>query len=205
MSTNEELPEVTLDEFEVGWAKSVGYYRHFVSVRKKRKQSDGSDDSNALKNHQQGAAAELALAKYLSIDWTAPVNTFNGFPDLDGLLESRSKQPRQSYMRLYPNRDSEKGDSVFASISSLGRDLTKFRIDGWIVGKDAMKAEYIEKSKYNEDSEWHPPVAHLQPPATLKPEVTRRQRVFRRGRTKMLVWVKNTLADEAAKAAQKGL
>ena len=52
---------VTLDEYEVEWAKSVGYHRHCESERRGLKQSDGSQDKNALKNHQQGAALGTSI------------------------------------------------------------------------------------------------------------------------------------------------
>lgn len=182
---------VTLDEYEVEWAKSVGYHRHHESERRGLKQSDGSQDANALKNHQQGAAAELALTKVLNIPWNATVNTYNGFPDLDGYLECRSKQERQQYLRLHPKRDKDKGAAVFVSVTCMDSAFSIFRIDGWIVGEAAMQQQYLKTNRWKK-TEWEPPLSILQPPSTLKAELDQRLEVVNEGREKMRVWVRAT-------------
>lgn len=103
---------VTLDDYEMGWAESVGLYRFSESERDGKTQSDKSRALNGKRNHQQGAAAELALTKFLGMKWYATVNTYNNLADLDGYLECRSKQDGQRYMRLYPERDKSKESSV---------------------------------------------------------------------------------------------
>lgn len=143
---------IALDEYEVSWAESVGLYRFSESERDGKTQSDGSRDANGKRNHQQGAAAELALTKFLGMKWNATVNTYNSFPDLDGYLECRSKQDAQQYMRLYPKRDSSKGSAVFASVTCLGKDLRSFRIDGWTLGSEAMQLRYFRKNRWGRKS-----------------------------------------------------
>jgi hypothetical protein len=183
---------VTLDAYELAWAESVGDHRHQESERRGSRQSDGSKDANALRNHRQGAAAELALTKFLGIPWNATVNTFNGFPDLDGYLECRSKQDRQAYMRLYPNRDSSKETAVFVSVTSLDADFIQFRIDGWCIGSAAMQTEYMQKNRWNK-REWQVPLSALQPAATLGAELQARMKIIYKGRTKMRAWVQETM------------
>jgi hypothetical protein len=191
-----EATAINLDEYEIQWAKSVGYHRHQESERRGLKQSDGSQDQNALRNHQQGAAAELALTKFLKIPWNATVNTYNGFPDLDGYLECRSKQERQQYLRLHPKRDTDKGAAVFVSVTCTDSGLKTFRIDGWILGSVAMQPKYLKTNRWGK-TEWEPPLSDLQPPATLKKELDDRLRVVNTGRDKMREWVRATFQKEA--------
>ena len=73
----EDRPVVTLSEYDVRWALSVGHYRFHESANQGRTQSDGSNDPNGLANHKRGAAGELALCRFLKIDWQAPINTYN--------------------------------------------------------------------------------------------------------------------------------
>ncbi len=160
---NSGVNDVTLVEYEVDWAKSVGYHRHCESERRGLKQSDGSQDKNALKNHQQGAAAELALTKFLKMPWNATVNTYNGFPDLHGYLECRSKQEKQQYLRLHPKRDSDNGAAVFVSVTSADSCLKTFRIDGWMLGSAAMQPKYLKTNHWGK-TEWEA--------ATLRPTTT---------------------------------
>jgi hypothetical protein len=186
---------VALDAYEVSWAESVGLYRFSESERDGKTQSDGSKDANGQRNHQQGAAAELALTKFLVMKWNATVNTYNSFPDLDGYLECRSKQHGQQYMRLYPKRDRAKGTAVFVSVTCVQQDLTSFRIDGWTLGSQAMQQKYVRTNRWGKE-EWQCPLADLKPSSTLRIETERRLAVVRRGREKLREWVKKTLEIE---------
>ncbi|HMH16187.1 MAG TPA: hypothetical protein VK578_24030 [Edaphobacter sp.] len=188
---------VTLDNYEIEWAKLVGFYRFSESERDGKTQSDGSNDANGLRNHQQGAAAELALTKFLGMKWNATVNTYNNFPDLDGYLECRSKQDRQHYMRLYPRRDRAKGAAIFVSVTSLDSNLSTFRVDGWTLGSETMIPKYLKKNNWGRE-EWQLPLSELQPISTLRTETALRLSVVSRGRDKLRVWVNETLAKELA-------
>ena len=197
--TNNSSPDptvVALDEYEVGWAESVGLYRFSESERDGKTQSDGSRAANGLRNHQQGAAAELALTKFLGMKWNATVNTYNSFPDLDGYLECRSKQDTQKYLRLHPRRDKAKGSAVFASVTCLKQDLSSFRIDGWILGSEAMEQSYFTKSNWGKE-EWQIPLSNLRSSGTLRIETAKRLSVVSKGRDKLREWVRKTLeADQ---------
>lgn len=199
MPTTKPQPDPTiinLDEYEVSWAESVGLYRFSESERDGKTQSDGSRAANGLRNHQQGAAAELALTKFLGMKWNATVNTYNSFPDLDGYLECRSKQPAQQHLRLHPNRDKFKGSAVFASVTCLKQALSSFRIDGWILGSEAMKQAYLTKTQWGKE-EWHVPLADLRSSATFRIETARRLSVVSKGRERLREWVRKTLeADQ---------
>lgn len=201
MSAIEKFPEITLDEYDLNWAESVGSYRHNESERRGKTQSDGSRDKNAERNHQRGAAGELALTKFLDIEWNATVNTYNRFPDLDGQLECRSKQESQEYLRVYPDRDNAKEDSIFVSVTCLKGDLTKYRIDGWMTGREAMQDKYLKKSHWNDRDEWQPPLSDLQLPLMLQAELKKRLDVLAEGRGRLKDWVRRTLEAKAAKTA----
>ena len=183
---------VSLDAYEVSWAQSVGFYRFSESERDGKTQSDGSNDANGARNHQQGAAGELALTKFLEMKWNATVNTYNNFPDLDGNLECRSKQDYQLYMRLYPGRDRAKGSAIFVSVTCLHRDLSSFRIDGWTIGAEVMQQQYL-KTNSRGKKEFQYPLTALRSVSTLKRETEKRVSVVRRGREKYRDWVTKTL------------
>lgn len=181
MADNKNI--VKLDAYESGWAVSVGNYRHQESEKRGKPQSDNSKATNALANHQRGAAAELALCKFLGVPWNATVNTYNSFPDLDGQMEVRSKTDSQNHMRLYRRRDSAKGHYIFVSVTRLGNQ--RFRIDGWMLGDEAMKSKHlVGEGTLSKQPEWHPPAESLRSPDTLKKEVNRRSEAFKIARAK---------------------
>ena len=221
MSTNEKSPEIRLDEDQVKWAASVGRRRHSESEKRKKRQSDGSRDANALPNHIRGAIAELALSNFLNEPWQATVNAYNDFPDLNGYLECRGKKSGQPFLRIYKKDEkAQKGHSIFVSVTRLKDDgnartnfeddewvvrhLADFRIDGWIVGKDAMKSEFWTYNEQYKRSEWQVPVSVLQPPSTLGKELDVRLRLLEKGRQKLRDWMAAGLEARALKAEQKG-
>ena len=83
-------PIVTLDAGEARWAMSVGESRNSESEKRGYLQSDGTKSANRLENHQRGAAAELAVSKFIGVPWSATVNTYKRFPDIPGGIEVRS-------------------------------------------------------------------------------------------------------------------
>ena len=185
---------ITLDQYESQWAMHVGYYRHHESERRHKTQTDGSKASNALDNHRRGAAAELALSKFLALPWNATVNTYNSFPDLDGQMEVRSKPNQQPYMRIKQKTDNQKPHYIFVSVSRLGN--RQFRIDGWIIGSDAMQQKYLVANDPNsKQPEWHVPLDQLNNPSTLNSAVAKRIASFRKARKRF--------QDELRTAVQK--
>ena len=127
--------------------------------------------------------------------WNATINTYNSFPDLDGYLECRSKQTAQDYLRLHPKRDNAKGAAVFASVTCLKPNLTSFRIDGWVLGADAMKEAFFIKNKWGKE-EWQYPLSALGSSETLRIETARRLKVVGKGRLRLREWVQKTLEAE---------
>lgn len=174
---------ITLDSYEAYWAVSVGFYRQEESVRRGRRQSDLGESTTAGANHMRGAAAELALSKFLDVPWNATVNTFNKFPDLDGQLEVRGKPEHEGYMRLSERKDTRKPHHLFICVSRLGDQ--RFRVEGWMRGQDAMGVQYfVGEDRRSHQPEWHVPVADLLSPDSLRKEVQRRMRAFKGARTR---------------------
>jgi hypothetical protein len=160
---------ITLTKEEARWAMEVGKRRHDECVRKGYRQTDGTFSGNGEVNHMRGAAAELAVAKFLGWQWGATVNTFNDVPDLGEAVEVRSHVRHQRYLRLKQVNDSEKNDkrnSIFVSVARLGDQ--RFRIQGWAYGREAMFDAYlVEKDPQSHKPEWHFPIEKLHSPESL--------------------------------------
>jgi hypothetical protein len=156
---------VILDAYEARWAMFVGWYRHHEGERRDYIQSDGTNSNNGLINHQRGAAAELAVSKFLGLAWTASVNTYKRFPDIAGDIEVRSHGG--DGLRIKPK---DSNNPIFISVTRLGG--RRFRIDGWIYGYEAKTDKYYQaKEKHSGNPEWVVPLDKLWTPSVLKNKI----------------------------------
>ena len=110
-------------------------------------------------------------------------------------MECRAKQDTQRYLRLHPRRDKAKGSAVFASVTCLNQDLSSFRIDGWILGSEAMEQSYFTKSNWGRE-EWQIPLSNLRSSEALRIETAKRLSVVSKGRDKLREWVRKTLETD---------
>lgn len=139
----------------------VGAERHRRGEAKGYKQSDGSKAENALRNHQRGAAAELAVAKHLGIPWDATVDGYQSVPDL-GNYEIRSRTSSRPYLRIKKRDFLNKRDRIFISVERIGN--LQFNMDGWIRAEDAMIDDFrVEIDADSKQQEWHVPLSALKP------------------------------------------
>ena len=86
-----------------------------------------------------GACGEIALAKWLNIEYTADVNTFHSKRDV-GLFEVRTAGG-DNYSLILRDSDRDIKDKPFVLV--LQRCPGIFRIGGWLYGKDGLKSEYL--------------------------------------------------------------
>ena len=120
-----------------------------------------------LREYQQNAVAELAVAQFLGWEWKPRVTTYNFEPDLDGDINVRSKPRSQRYMRIDPSRDKDKGYCIFVCVTFMNDDLRLLRIDGWEYGSVIMSTE-LKNNRQNNKEEWQYPIRKLRPPSTLQ-------------------------------------
>jgi len=125
--------KVSLSKMELVSAAIVGIMRHIESILGGHKDGAIRAD-NGWTLHVEGAAAEMALAKWADRYWSHSVNTFK---DGDvGKLQVRVRY-KHSYDLVVRDKDSP-GDH-YVHMTGLAPN---FKIRGWMVGKDAMLDRY---------------------------------------------------------------
>jgi hypothetical protein len=120
-----------------------------------------------LRNYQQDAVAELAVATFLGWEWKPRITTYDSEPDLDGDINVRSRLPSQPYMRVDPSRDKDAGYCIFVCVTCMNDDLSLLRIDGWEYGSVIMSTE-LQTNRENNKKQWQYPVHKLRPTSTLQ-------------------------------------
>jgi hypothetical protein len=166
-ATKSALPVITLTAEETQQALDVGRRRHESSEAHGYLQSDGSKASNGLKNHQRGAAAEIAASKYLGIPWDATVDGYRSVPDVANSVEVRGRTKARPYLRLKQSDKVRKTDRLFVSVERLGNG--RFRLDGWTRPSVGMiDIHFVPDDPDSHMPEWHVPLTKLFPPETLE-------------------------------------
>lgn len=87
--------------------------------------------------HVEGACGELAVAKALGRYWNGSVNTFKVGGDV-GAMQVRTRS-RSHYELLI--RPDDKDQDVFVLVTGTS---PKFKVVGWIKGKDAKRVEWLQ-------------------------------------------------------------
>lgn len=80
--TDDDATRISLAWYELLMAASIGVARHIEAFRKGNKREDGTVPEWG--EDIEGAAAELAVAKYRRVPWTGSVNAFCE-QDVDGI------------------------------------------------------------------------------------------------------------------------
>ena len=157
---------VQLEPEDIQLAMEQGRRRNDEAIARKYKQTDGSNASNALRNHQRGVASEIAVAKFLEMGyWSPTFNGYRGVPDLPG-LEVRSTTPSRPYLRIKKTDANEKKSRIFVLVTRLGEGA--FRIEGYVEGRCGMRDEYfLESDPDSKKPEWHVPTGVLCSPDEL--------------------------------------
>ena len=132
------MPEVKLEWYEVLQAAMSGVMKRISSIR-----AGTSDDYGWGGDHQgdawtreiEGAAAEIAYAKFRNQYWSASVDKV-GSPDVGKRVQVRCCPFRGKNLLIRP-RDSD--EDIFVLV--VGRSPV-FQIQGWIKGRDGKREEW---------------------------------------------------------------
>ena len=92
---------------------------------------------NAWASDIEAAGAELAFAKSINQEWIGDVNTFHA-PDVEGGWQVRYTDNENGKLIIRPI-DEPKYEEKFVLVKGL---MPKYKIVGYMVGKDAIKEEY---------------------------------------------------------------
>ena len=140
---------ITLSEDENIHATKIGVLRQKEAERMRLKDKHGftGEGENI---HVEGARGEMAVAKRLGIKWEGHVNTFKRFPDVDGNIQVRTRS--KDWYELIVRCD----DPLDAKYVLVTGTTPKYRVRGWIKGKDAMKAEYLKTHGGREEAYFIP-------------------------------------------------
>jgi hypothetical protein len=126
---------IRLTSYELALAASVGSRRQVAALK------DGRPDRHGFEGlgwdvHIEGAAGELALAKYMKWYWNGSVDTFREMADV-GAVEVRTRS-RHTYELLVRPDDSD--DVVYVLVT--GR-APEYAVRGWMLGRDAKRPEWF--------------------------------------------------------------
>jgi hypothetical protein len=126
--------QIALTREEMLIAAIAGVTRRIESTYSNRKDSAGYSDANGWDVDIEGAAAEMALSKYLKRYWGGDCNTFKKNDVSD--LQVRSTALQNGSLIIRPE---DKETDYFVLV--VGR-APQFRVAGYISGKDARKDEW---------------------------------------------------------------
>lgn len=104
-------------------------------------------------NDLESTGAEVAVAKYLGVYWGAPVNNFKD-ADIGTNLQVRHSIDHSNNC-IIRKRDSS--DHFYVLVT--GR-LPNYKIQGYVLGKDAKKTQYV-RAPCNKEPAWFYPQENL--------------------------------------------
>lgn len=120
---------VTLEPYEAQMAAEVGMRRQLSSTLKGMQQRvniPGGYSGNNWTEHIEGAAAELAVAKYLEVYWAGSVDTFVKDGDVMG-MEVRASIREDKRLKVADN------DPPNRIVIGVHGRMPHFEITGWIM------------------------------------------------------------------------
>jgi hypothetical protein len=134
---------VTLSKKEIKLCKLIATARMKQSREANiydRSASKLMQGKETLKWDLLGAYGEMALAKWLNIEYTAHVNTFHEERDV-GPFEVRTASENHYNLIL---RDSDRDLKNKPFVLVVQKELGEYRIVGWIKGGDGFKDQYMD-------------------------------------------------------------
>jgi hypothetical protein len=155
---------VTLSWSEVSTAADVGKFRQIRSLQKALKDKHGFNGEDGWTIHVEGAAGEMAFAKVMNVYWSMACDVFKA-PDIGGNVQIRTRSKDNYELIVRPD---DRDTDVFVLVT--GR-IPNFCVRGWIVGRDAKRAEW-SKTYANRPAAFFVPQSELKDLSELviKPE-----------------------------------
>jgi hypothetical protein len=141
--------EIELTNAELMVASCVGSMRRVRSIGRKNPYTTRSDWDMDI----DGAAAELAVAKYLNVYWIAGVNTFKA-PDV-AALQVRSTKRSNGRLIVHHN------DNPTALFVLVICNFPHYRLVGSILGQAAKVPEFFEDESSSGAAAWFVPQDRL--------------------------------------------
>ena len=121
-----------LDIYEIRVAAQVGLQRQLEDIHANKKSYSGESKEGAWSRHIEGALSECALAKVMNVYWNK-----RSFPHPDvGDVDCRSTPYHTGHLQIKKNDPEDRKFYLLIGING------KYRIAGWIWGKDAKKQQY---------------------------------------------------------------
>lgn len=127
--------EVTLQWFEVSAATHIANLRRTEQIRNDRFRPTFSPRDDEWTTEQDGACAEMAVAKFLGTYWSGSVNSFK-LPDLRNVQVRHTS--RSSGRLIVRQNDSDL--DVYVLVTGTA---PTFRVHGGIRGRDAKRDEWL--------------------------------------------------------------
>jgi hypothetical protein len=127
--------DIVLEDFEMQHAAFAGVIRHLENMRAKRQSMYGEEaDTNDWQRWIEGAAGEIAVAKYLNAYW--PGSGKVGAPDVGERHDVRTTQNHNYKLILH---DEDADERIFWLVTgSNGR----YKIHGWIKGHEGKQQKF---------------------------------------------------------------
>lgn len=140
---------IELSPSEIQIAVLVGGIRRTESLRQRMKDAHGYNGAMAWDMDIEGVAAEMAYCKARGVYWGAGVNTFKA-ADAGKKVQVRSTKLKDGCLIV---RDNDHDDHYFVLV--VGQ-LPCFEVIGWILGKDAKRAEFKRAANGREEAYFVP-------------------------------------------------
>jgi hypothetical protein len=125
-----------LTESEVRMAVAVGVQRHIESLKKGLPDKHGHSGPG-WDLHIEGACGELAVARFLGLYWDGSVNTFKDGGDVQQYQVRTS--PQHTHRLII--REDDDPDAIFFFVTGM---CPRYKIRGWIRGRDAMRDKWLD-------------------------------------------------------------
>jgi hypothetical protein len=151
---------VTLSWPEVLIAAHGGIMRNVNALKQSLERRDGQSAEATWSNHIEGAAGELAVAKYLNAYWEPTIGRYNA--DDVGPYQVRTNATRRNDTMVIRPRDKE--DRIWISVLSF---LPEFVICGWLPGNEMKRPEWLRGSSPGRPQFYAVPRDALRPMAEL--------------------------------------
>jgi hypothetical protein len=133
-------------------AATTGCARHIKSVFDKRKGRARAEEEKGWQINIEGAAGEIALAKWRGEYWEAHIDNFDG-GDV-GKDQVRTTKHPGGHLIL---REKDRGDDIFYLLTG---ESPRFVIRGWILGREGKREKYFGTPN-NRPKVWWVPQSEL--------------------------------------------
>ena len=139
---------IKLSSSELMSAAVTGALRRIASLQNKLNPGIYHASGNEWSTDIDGAAAEMALSKYLNVYWSAHVNSMKD-PDVLN-WQVRSTHHKDGCLIIRNHDDPEQNYVLIISAAP------NYTIVGWMCAKEARQEKYFRKSATGLDAWWVP-------------------------------------------------